>query len=244
MKFVFRAFWMTTLLVFCAQVTSAADAISVSGEAQVRVTPDEAILTIGVETWDKDLNSAKSGNDQKIKKIVNSVTALGVEPKNVQTDYINIHPRYKHEYEKEIFIGYFVRKILVINLKDFKKFDDILTAILENGATHVHGIDFLTTELRKHRDQARDMAVKAATEKASDMAQAAGRSLGKARSISEAAHWSRSYYNSYWDRGQNYGGMTQNVRQNAPVSESGASENLSPGQIGIDAKVNMTFDLE
>jgi len=33
--------------------------VSVTGEAEVRVVPDEVILTLGVETWDKNLNLAK-----------------------------------------------------------------------------------------------------------------------------------------------------------------------------------------
>jgi uncharacterized protein YggE len=38
-------------------------------------------------------------------------------------------------------------------------------AAVDAGATHIHGVDFETTELRKYRDQARSLAVKAATEK-------------------------------------------------------------------------------
>ncbi|MEJ2211004.1 MAG: SIMPL domain-containing protein [Anaerolineae bacterium] len=32
--------------------------VTVTGEAEVRVVPDEVILTLGVETWDKDLGRA------------------------------------------------------------------------------------------------------------------------------------------------------------------------------------------
>jgi len=34
--------------------------ITVTGDAEVRVVPDEVILTLGVETWNKDLAVAKS----------------------------------------------------------------------------------------------------------------------------------------------------------------------------------------
>ena len=33
--------------------------ITVTGDADVRVAPDEVILTLGVETWDKNLSAAK-----------------------------------------------------------------------------------------------------------------------------------------------------------------------------------------
>ena len=40
------------------------------------------------------------------------------------------------------------------------------SSAIEAGANKVQGLEFLTTELRKYRDQARSMAIKAAQEKA------------------------------------------------------------------------------
>ena len=43
-------------------------AITVSGEAVVKVEPDTVILTFGVETWDKDIMRAKELNQEIVKK--------------------------------------------------------------------------------------------------------------------------------------------------------------------------------
>jgi len=43
--------------------------ITVTGDAEVKVVPDEVIITLGVETDNKDLNVAKTENDDKIKKL-------------------------------------------------------------------------------------------------------------------------------------------------------------------------------
>ena len=45
-----------------------------------------------------------------------------------------------------------------ITLKDTSKFEDVLTESLQEGANYVHGIEFRTTELRKHRDAVRALA--------------------------------------------------------------------------------------
>ena len=37
--------------------------ISVSGDAEVRVVPDEGLLTLGVETWDEDLDGLEGENE-------------------------------------------------------------------------------------------------------------------------------------------------------------------------------------
>ncbi|MGD9365498.1 MAG: SIMPL domain-containing protein [Desulfobacteraceae bacterium] len=42
--------------------------ITVTGDAEVRVVPDEVLLTLGVETWDKDLNIAKQKMTNEHKK--------------------------------------------------------------------------------------------------------------------------------------------------------------------------------
>src|SRR2546426_10660912 len=64
--------------------------ISVSGNAEVRVVPDEVILILGVETSDMDLMKAKSLNDERVKRLLALATQFEIKPEHVQTDYINI----------------------------------------------------------------------------------------------------------------------------------------------------------
>jgi hypothetical protein len=90
-----------------------------------------------------------------------------------------------------------VRKTLIITLNDITKFDDVLSGALLAGANYVHGIEFRTTELRKYRDQARAMAIKAAREKADALAAELGLEVTKALSISESGVGWFSSYGSY-----------------------------------------------
>jgi len=75
--------------------------ITVTGEAEVRVVPDEVILTLGVETWDKNLDTAKRRNDEIVKKVLALAAEYGNPPEDVQTDYIGIEPRYKDGYYEQ-----------------------------------------------------------------------------------------------------------------------------------------------
>ena len=70
--------------------------ITVTGEAEVLVVPDEAVLMLGVETITKDLSAAKAENDQNTKKILEAVKKLNVLDKDIQTDRLNIEPQYNH----------------------------------------------------------------------------------------------------------------------------------------------------
>ena len=63
---------------------------------------------------------------------------------------------------------------MVVVLRNIQRMEQTLSAAVNAGAAHIHGVEFETTKRREFRDQARALAVKAATEKARDMALAAG----------------------------------------------------------------------
>ena len=113
-----------------------------------------------------------------------------------------------------------------------------------NGVNYVHGIDFRTSELRKHRDTARAMAIQAAKEKADALASELGVKRGKVYSITEN-YWGGwwSWSGSYW-RSRGGGGMQQNVAQNAGGASEATEGALSVGQISVSATVNVSFLIE
>ena len=217
--------------------------ITVTGEAEVKVPPDEVILTLGVETWDKDLAVAKRRNDEIVTRVLKVAESHGVAPQHVQTDFVSIEPRYKlGNYEPGDFIGYFVRKTIVITLKDITAFEELLSDALEAGVTHVHGIEFRTSELRKHRDAARALAIRAAREKAIALAGELDQEVGRPNDIREEYNGWRSPYNSWWGGGWGAPGATQNVIQESGVPQ-GMDSTLAPGQISVSARVTVSFEL-
>jgi uncharacterized protein YggE len=66
----------------------------VNGGAEFRVVPDEVLLSLGVETFDKVLRSSKSLNDDRIKRAIAVARSFGVPGEYIQTDYIGIEPKY------------------------------------------------------------------------------------------------------------------------------------------------------
>ncbi len=218
--------------------------IQVTGDAEVRVAPDEVLLTLGVETSDKDLAVAKQQNDERVKKVLLLATEQGIDPKDVQTEYISIEPKYRYSDDQSTFIAFFVRKTILITLKDISGFESLLSAALESGVNYVHGIEFRTTELRRYRDQARALAIQAAKEKATALAEGLGQKVGIPQSIREdRAGWYSSY--SSWWGGRWGGGPAQNVIQNAgPASSDSLEGSVAPGQIAVQASVTVVFELE
>ena len=123
-------------------------------------------------------------------------------------------------------------KDVQILLRNVDQFEELLRRVLLAGANHIYDIDFSTSELRKHRDAARALAMKAAQEKANDLAAAAGlKVVGTPISVS-----SSSYGGGTWSgRGRSRGyGQAQNVVQR----DIGAGSN----GIGADGTVALGRD--
>jgi len=224
--------------------SASSGSINVSGSADVKVVPDKVIITLGVETSDAVLMQAKSMNDERVRAVLALREKYGIKAENMQTDYINIQPTYDSYSDRRIVKTYVVQKSIVITLTDISKFEDLLTDALAAGANYVNSVDFRTSDLRKYRDQARELALKAAREKAEAMAATLGRKVGNVTSVSEDSGTWYSSYRYFW--GGNYG-QSQNVVQNAGGANPGAGSDdstIAPGQITVNASVHVTFDLQ
>lgn len=219
--------------------------ITVNGEAVVNVQPDKIVVTLGIETWDKEVTAAKKKNNDILKKAMEAIQKLGIPEKEINTDQLSIEPRYETDYGKRDFIGFFVRNTFTVTLIETSKLETLITAILQSGVNYFHGIDFQTTEFKKYREQARDLALKAAKEKAEKMAGALGQSIGAPLQISEnyaGSPW--GYYSSWFGWGHGRGqGMSQNVAQNVQGGSGENSETVAFGKISIRANVSVTFEL-
>lgn len=225
-----------------AASAASANSISVTGDAEVLVVPDEVILSLGVETFDKVLKTAKTANDDAIKRVVAVARGYGIPAEYIQTDYLAIDPRHRDSQVAFELLGYDVRKSIVIKLRDISKFEGLLSDVLDAGITHVHMIDFRTTELRKYRDQARSMALKAAQDKATLLAHDAGHTVGAVESIGEASYGYFSSYGSWW--GGRYNSQAQNVSQTFGGAPLTSDDTMALGQISIRVNVSMSFTLQ
>ncbi len=213
-----------------------------SGEAEIKVVPDQVILRLGVETSDPSLAGAKKRNDDAVKAVQAAARAHGVDAKDLQSEYLSLDPRYRDSYERKEPTTYVARRTLVVTLRDVPRFDELLSAVVEVGANTLYGVDFRTTDLRKHRDKARELAIQAAKEKATALAGNLGEAIGRPLAIEEEhVGWWSSY--GMWGGGHG-GGMSQNVMQSASPGPSASSEGtLAPGQISVSARVRVKFEL-
>ncbi|MFC1494349.1 SIMPL domain-containing protein [Thermodesulfobacteriota bacterium] len=210
--------------------------MTVYGDAEVRVVPDEIILKLEVETLNTDLNLSKKENDQRTKKILDVARKNKIGEKHIQTDFISIYPRYDTSRYARKFVGFEVSKSIVLEIRDVSKFEAILSEVLDAGANYVRDVIFRTTELKKYRDQARSHAIKAAREKANNLAKELGQRVGKPYIIQEEgvqAVTRRDRSGLMGPQGTLYGSG----------SSTSNDDTIALGQIKISAKIVVCFEL-
>jgi uncharacterized protein len=219
--------------------------LPVTGEAVVLVTPDQVVVTLGIEVREPALANAREKFEALAKRVSAAIADLGIAPEQVRTDCLEIAPYYHGNSAQERLVPeyYRVNRILAVTLKDPKLVDSLVSAALSAGATHVLDVDFRTTELRKHRDEARRLALKAAKEKATLLTGELGHRLGRAVSINEGSYgWYA--YNSYRSRPDNRSYQYQNAIANAGGGAATGDTLVPPGQIAVSANVQVTFEFD
>jgi uncharacterized protein YggE len=236
---------------FAAQAQAPADtscdtkrSIQVSGAAVVNVIPDRAMIQLGVQSNGSTPDATQAANVAEIQRVIAAVRAVGVDAKDIATDYYIVYPVYD-DYNSLVIKGYRINNTVSITLRDVNLTDDVILAALKAGANEVQDVQFYTSELRKFRDQARAMAMQAAREKAAALAETAGASTGCLISVNENSSY--QYYGS-WRGGRATAIWAQNAIQNAVSPQGdpflGEDSPITLGQIAIRAEVSASYSLQ
>lgn len=213
--------------------------ITVSGQGEVKVAPDEVVFRLEVETLNKELAAAKALNDESVRRVLALARKYQIPERNVQTDYINVTPRYYQASGPEDrgrdreFLGYEVSKRIVIILNDVTRTESLLSDALTTGVNYVRGVEFRSTQIRKIKDQARQLAIRAAQEKAIALTREIGQTIGKAYSIREDEP------GRYDNRAQ-----SNSLISSGSATTSDDETTIAMGQISIQARVVVSFELK
>jgi hypothetical protein len=216
--------------------------ITVTGEAQVIVSADQVLVTVGLEASDLKLAAAKAAGEALLQKFLAVVKQHRLDPQHLQTEYMSIEPLFKWREGSQIFAGYFVRRTVLITLADKTQLESLLTDLIEAGITQIHRVEFRTTELRRYREEARVKALQAAQAKAQTLAQVLNQKVGQPLVIQENKEGWRAV--PWWGASAAGSGPSQNVSTHLNETAESADQPALPGQVTVSASLTATFELE
>jgi uncharacterized protein len=210
--------------------------ISVSGEGKVTVTPDIATVNLGVTAQAAKVAEAQSQAAAAMDKVVNALTSNGVAKNDIRTQYFNIQQmtRWDDKTQQSVPTGYSVSNMVTVKIRAMDKAGSIIDAVAEAGGdyTRVNGISFSVEKPEQYYTQAREKAVQDAKNKAAQLANLAGVTLGKATYVSESTSTPYTpYYETYRSVNMAVGGSTP-------------STSISAGETDITMNVQIIFSIQ
>ena len=166
--------------------TALPPAISVTGEANLSVPPDQARIDGGVTSDAKTAREASDANNVAMGKVLQALKGAGIEEKDYQTSRLSLQPQYApNRAGPSPITGYRASNRVTVRIRDVTKVANVIDVLVGAGANDIGGINFMVSQASKLLDEAREKAIADARRKAEIYAKAAGVTLGEPLSISE-----------------------------------------------------------
>lgn len=168
-------------------VVSGSGGISVSGRGSVTVSPDTAIITVGVQARRDTVAEARNDAAEAMTAIVAVLRDEGVAEEDIKTQFLSINPVYNYREDPPELTGFDVVNNVRVTVRDLDSVGPIIDGVAEAGGdlTRINGISFTIDDPSPFQAELREKAVGDAMSKAQQLATLAGVVLGPAISISE-----------------------------------------------------------
>lgn len=165
------------------------DRFSVVGSGTVYAKADIANITVGLKTEvEKTAAEATADSTSKMDAIISSLKDLGIEEKDIKTTDYSLRPVYNWtENRGQILQGYEVSQNVGVKVRDLDKIGDVIAKTTEKGANQIGNVSFTIDDEYDLKNQARELAIQKAKEKASLIAEQTGMKLGEVKGVYENA---------------------------------------------------------
>lgn len=167
--------------------TSGAARITVTGTGTVTGTPNQLILSMGVQVNGATVSSALQQASQATARVTSALRNAGVAQADIQTADLSIQPNYRAN--SQVPDGYQVSEYLTATLRRIAAAGTQIQDAVQAGgnAVTVNGVSLNLTDTSALLARARAAAVADARHKAAQYAKAAGQPLGPVISITDQA---------------------------------------------------------
>ncbi len=215
--------------------------IWVTGTGQVSMEPDLAILNLGVESMADTVADANSAAANSMDAIMTSLMESGVEERDIQTHNFNVRPQYEwieidengRKSNRRELVGYEVTNNLTAKIRDLETVGTLIDEVIAAGgdATRFDGIRFTVEDTSEVMSQLREEAVSDAMQKAQQIADIAGVTLG-----------SLGYLTDSSVRTQSVSPYPQAQLAFARAEDAGTS--ISGGELEVSLSVHAAFSIQ
>lgn len=214
------------------------DRFSVVGSGTVYAKADIANIQVGLRSGiKKTAAEATTESTKKMNNIIEALKKLEIDEKDIKTSDYNLSPSYNWTNEKgQELVGYEVSQNLTLKIRDLNKIGEVIARTTEQGANQIGNVNFTIDDEFELRNQARELAIVKAKEKAELIAKQSGMKLGRIKGVYESADL-----------------VQRPVYSNAKMMDSsvlgmGSAELIEPaiqsGQNEVRVEVTLTYEIK
>ena len=212
--------------------TTNQEIISVSSEGKTQAVPNVAKISAAIESKNPNFDMAREENQKKVSELITSLKSLGIEEKDIKTEYISAGPGY----EIQTFPApdrpttNQLTTTLEITIRNFDNSDEVMQALTQNGATNLYGPNLTVSDdkLEEAKVKAREDAVENAKKKATQLAEASGRKVGKVVKIQEQGDF----------------GYPVPMMARTEADLKSQASNIQPGQTDVTINLQVDFSIK
>lgn len=220
-----------------ANKTNEQDRFSVVGSGTVYAKADIANIEVGLKTGAKKTAAeATTDSTNKMNDIIAELKKLGIDEKDIKTTSYNLSPVYNYTNDRgQELVGYEVTQTVSLKIRDLSKIGDVISKTTEKGANQIGNINFTIDDEFALKNQARELAIQKAKEKAVLIAKQSGMRLGEVKSVYENSDPNPPIAFSY-----------SNAKMELSSGAAGviASPSIQSGQNEIKVDVTLVYEVK
>jgi uncharacterized protein len=170
--------------------------ITVVGQGEVKVKPELATTSVGVESLGPTVDAAMADAEARMQSVLSALKGMGIADKDIQTNNFSIN--FERQGDQPAVTAqatpgkfqppagfYRVSNMVQVTIRDMTKVGDVIDTAVKAGANNVWGISFSLENTDKLEAQAREAAVKDAQARAQSLAELNNVQVGEVISVSE-----------------------------------------------------------
>jgi uncharacterized protein YggE len=160
--------------------SAASPQIMTTGVGEAQVTPDRAVISIGVQTRASTAAQAGADNARRQRAILDTLRALGAKSEQLSTNGYNVYPEMSggSPQTPPRVSGYTVSNTVRVDVRNLDDISRFIDAALAKGANSMSGLQFYSSKADSARRAALASAVANARADAEIIARAGGGTVG------------------------------------------------------------------
>lgn len=166
--------------------------ITVTGTGTIRRAPDQAVVSLAVETMSPTARASAQQNAQRMDAVIRAIRQAGVPADHIRTTSYNLNPEYQYTQPtpnrpgEQKLVGYRATNMVEVRVDSIPRVGAVVDAAVEAGANRANGISYQLRDPDAARREALRAAVQNARADAQTLAEAAGQQLGQMLQLTNA----------------------------------------------------------